>query len=539
MNYLSWRPASRLTTPSNYIGATRLRLGARLRCAMLGGDDDPDKPESVPLLANGGTQPRPRSRQIGCRLASLLALLACACIPLCRPAGGMASSGPPAQYRTAWRANAVAAAETALLPTLRHTTGPILLTILTAATEDWQLGVSAALHGLPLVVVGLGQLSWKASQATGAGTAAAYLTPKIAAFPLIQRALRVLHLVAPKAHVLVLDGLDTVVANAPSPLALAPDTVLVSGECNSWPKCYYGRYLARDASHAQCVRSGTCYANSGAYAGRPATLLRFVGALQEELAAIDHNLSSSPAERGNDQAALHRLYAGARNDAGQPPLHIRVDSRSELSLNLYECNGPLYHRYFPDIEECHAVNYDPLKAMAAVRGGIGVGDSRPLIVHANGNHARMMWSPKLTPVLRPLVRRTGALLAHPVLLVDETGASASTLARVLGTAAEGAANATAAEAGAAASWLAAASEGFCRPTNDGDAGDCLHGEQGNWKLQAAEKRTWAAAVSTCLRHCRSCGRCQVRLAAFSQGCNPTQASLQPHTTQLAAHPFGR
>ena len=218
------------------IGATRLRLGARLRCAMLGGDDDPDKPESVPLLANGGTQPRPRSRQIGCRLASLLALLACACIPLCRPAGGMASSGPPAQYRTAWRANAVAAAETALLPTLRHTTGPILLTILTAATEDWQLGVSAALHGLPLVVVGLGQLSWKASQATGAGTAAAYLTPKIAAFPLIQRALRVLHLVAPKAHVLVLDGLDTVVANAPSPLALAPDTVLVSGECNSWPK---------------------------------------------------------------------------------------------------------------------------------------------------------------------------------------------------------------------------------------------------------------------------------------------------------------
>ena len=189
-----------------------------------------------------------------------------------------------------------------------------------------------------------------------------------------------------------------------------------------------------------------------------------------------------------------------------------MDSRSELSLNLYECNGPLYHRYFPDIEECHAVNYDPLKAMAAVQGGIGVGDSRPLIVHANGNHARMMWSPKLTPVLRPLVRRTGALLAHPVLLIDETGASASTLARVLGTAAEGAANATAAEAGAAASWLAAASEGFCRPTNDGDAGDCRHGEQGNWKLQAAEKRTWAAAVSTCMRHYRCCGRCQVRLA---------------------------
>ena len=107
---------------------------------------------------------------------------------------------------------------------------------------------------------------------------------------------------------------------------------------------------------------------------------------------------------------------------------------------------------------------------------------------------------------------------------------------MLGTAAEGAANATAAEAGAAASWLAAASEGFCRPTNDGDAGDCLHGEQGNWKLQAAEKRTWAAAVSTCLRHCRSCGRCQVLLAAFSQGCNPTGASLQPHT-QLSLQPI--
>ena len=427
------------------------------------------------------------------------------------------------------RPDVTAAAEAALLPVIRRTSGPVLLTVLTSVTEDWRLGVSAALRGLPLIIVGLGLPSWDPSN-----------QKENMRLPLMRRALRIVDAVAPDAKVLVLDGMDTVVANAPvlAKQSLPADTVLVSGECNSWPKCYYQQYVDRDPGHATCARErGACYANSGAFFGRSAALLKLVSALQSELRALDQNASSSPAERSNDQAALHRLYA--RGGHAGLSLQLRVDSENEQSLNLWACRGPRLTRYYPDIEQCHEREWDPLAEMRAVRSGVRIGSSRPLVVHANGDHGRMMWSSKLTGVLRPLVRPRGVILEHPVLLVQRKGATVSTLGQVLATASAPSrpprspspANATSAPTmhPEVEAWLAVASAGHCGPTTEGDPGDCGSGHRGTWPLVGEERRTWAGAAAACLRRCHRCLRCRfVSISLWSQDCSWYAACSKRH-----------
>ena len=93
----------------------------------------------------------------------------------------------------------------ALAPILRvHSTpghrlavdAPIILAVATSATENWPLGLSAALHGLPLAVVGLGQPGWS------------WTTGNAGKLPLLRAALQQLHKLAPHRAVVVADATD-------------------------------------------------------------------------------------------------------------------------------------------------------------------------------------------------------------------------------------------------------------------------------------------------------------------------------------------
>ena len=63
---------------------------------------------------------------------------------------------------------------------------PIILAVATSVDENWPLGLSAALHGLPLAVVGLGQPGWS------------WTTGNAGKLPLLRAALQQLHKLAPQ-----------------------------------------------------------------------------------------------------------------------------------------------------------------------------------------------------------------------------------------------------------------------------------------------------------------------------------------------------
>lgn len=408
------------------------------------------------------------------------------------------------------------AASAALLPLLERSSRIVLLTVMSSVREDWMLGVSAALHGIPIVIAGLGA-DEQAISILG-GSFGSWRTA------LTRTALHAVHAVAPAATVVVLDGMDTVVSNAPT-AHLAGNTrgrdVLVSAECNSWPKCFENEYLQRDPAHAECLRSGgACYANIGVMQGRSAALLLLLDAMQVELDAAARNRSASAGDR-QEQAALHRLYLRGKSAPGG--VRVRVDRANELALNLWACRGKNKRSgYWPGIEQCHARSHNPLALIRRGEGGgFDVRGSRPLVLHSNGDHGRMHWSPVLNPLLQRLVRRCRscrpALPEHPVLLVSLNGSSLSSLARVLATAATAGARVAQPQASfikgheapyeaAAARWLRDARHGYCAPTTAGDAGDCKRGESGTWSLKSEQARTWAGAAAECLRRCDGCPR---------------------------------
>ena len=65
----------------------------------------------------------------------------------------------------------------------------------------------------------------------------------------------------------------------PTQERLGNATILVGGECNSWPVCYLNDYPS-DSSVGRCLKTspGICFPNGGAQIGRAAPLLRFIDA---------------------------------------------------------------------------------------------------------------------------------------------------------------------------------------------------------------------------------------------------------------------
>ena len=127
---------------------------------------------------------------------------------------------------------------------------PVLVTYLTDVPADWALGLSAAKHGYPLVLVGHGR-RW--SSFTGR-------------LPGLSRAVQIIDALAvggKHAHILAVDGADTAVINSAASAmpairaaqahGAAESTVLVNAECNSAPGCYISMY-ARDKLHQACLQ---------------------------------------------------------------------------------------------------------------------------------------------------------------------------------------------------------------------------------------------------------------------------------------------
>ncbi|EOD11229.1 hypothetical protein EMIHUDRAFT_257487, partial [Emiliania huxleyi CCMP1516] len=145
----------------------------------------------------------------------------------------------------------------------------IILAFATALPPDWLLGPSAAKFDFPLVLLGLGQ------QLGGMGNA---VREK---FYAVARAAALLRRLAPRAAVIVVDAWDTMVVNgvtASTETLLRRvsrgDRQLLSGECNSWPRCYRPLLAADDAGRRCLGQPGAlCFGNSGAYAASAAALV--------------------------------------------------------------------------------------------------------------------------------------------------------------------------------------------------------------------------------------------------------------------------
>jgi hypothetical protein len=109
----------------------------------------------------------------------------------------------------------------------------VIATFATALPPEWWLGASASLFGIPLVVIGLGKPWGGMSKAV------------IKKFYAVRRAAQLLRRLVPSAAILVCDAWDVMVINGVTPAVLPllgqlgrGERMLVSGECNSWPRCY-------------------------------------------------------------------------------------------------------------------------------------------------------------------------------------------------------------------------------------------------------------------------------------------------------------
>lgn len=298
-----------------------------------------------------------------------------------------------------WLASTTNATHGATIAVLAYLTDP-------ASLRPWVLGLSAAAHRVPLVVAGHG-MRW-----SGAGVK----------LPAARRAVQALqpHLPA-EAAIIFADGSDTAIANPPSGAAVAAlmattrsrsAAVLVAGECNSWPVCYRSMY-ARHAAHRRCVASGSpaCYPNSGLYAGSASSLLDFLAALSSRAA----DARMQPPERGDDQAALHRLYlsgggvssdgvssSGGSSNGGDGAksiarVGIAVDEARAVFGGLHACKGSGAPRTLRikgiAFSLCHNGAHEPLRDLTRNGSAVALGPEgsplRPLLLHASGNHDRL------------------------------------------------------------------------------------------------------------------------------------------------------
>ena len=269
---------------------------------------------------------------------------------------------------------------------------PVMLSYSTAPSSHWLLGLSAARHGAPLVVAGLGRSKWP-WHAGGRKK-----------LPGSRRALQLISAVRPSARVLSTDTGDLLIANAltrrhrrllEGELSSNPRLVLIGAECSSWPVCYREPYLA-DAALRQCFTSrAACFANSGVLLARAETLLDYYSLWAAQIAESRSSSSrDSRAERGNDQAAVHRLLLN--RSMHEPRLIQRLDTDHLVSLQLWECAGPTRSKLGP-FQKCHERRHVPLAGLHAESNGRVVryrdtpsADAQyPFLVHSNGKHFAM------------------------------------------------------------------------------------------------------------------------------------------------------
>ncbi|KAL1523585.1 hypothetical protein AB1Y20_018521 [Prymnesium parvum] len=306
----------------------------------------------------------------------------------------------------------------------RAAQGPFVLTYATEIPQPWMLGRTAALHGLPLVVAGLGMPGWNWWEGVVIQKTA---SPR--------RAAQLVQSLVGDVPLALVDSGDVLVVNRPSGtqrrgLDRMGRTVLVGGECNSWPICYLPWYEA-DADGRRCLEArGACMPNGGVTIARSSTLIDFLRAWR--VAGEATLASSNAAERGNDQSALHHLYA---NRSKFPSLTIHVDWASRFSLQLWTCKGgakggPLRRPRGGPFEYCHHATHEPLRRVAVSADGteVAFNESRearggraqhPIFIHSNGYHFRLK-----DPVFAPMLARQDErqlptqLFDQPVLLVE-------------------------------------------------------------------------------------------------------------------------
>ena len=327
--------------------------------------------------------------------------------------------------------------------------GPPPIAVLTYATElpvDWLLGASAARLRVPLVLVGLGSPHDRSRLFTHKYTA-------------LLRAARVLADAWPATALVLSDAWDVVMANAldRSPAARRAvdavrrsERVLLSTECNSWPRCYR-ELFATDAGLRRCLGSAgrTCFVNGGLWMGSARTLssamipelLRRMGAPLRGVGCTRDYRTPCRIENEYDQAVLNRMLLGRDSlRAAAPPsraVSLHVDSRSSVFLSLFSCAGPTFRAIGSHgAEYCHVRNHTPLERVRVRADGVAYRDAPrgdeaelPLFIHTNGHQeaGRRLSLPAFAPLREALAPLSEEELRAPVLLV---GAAACNLTRL-------------------------------------------------------------------------------------------------------------
>lgn len=304
-------------------------------------------------------------------------------------------------------------------------TSVIVFTYMTDLPQPWILGLSAALHGVPLVIAGHG-MRWDGT--TG---------QKI---PASRRVAQILHSLHPRATVIYADGSDTAINDSPQRIRpLLPrlwenvthlnESILVSGECGSWPKCYKKQY-EKVAAYRSCrAVSHACYPNTGAYLGKPLAIMRLLSELQK-FAQLGDGV-----EHGDDQAAANRLLL-----SNTPKVDMVVDYQSEIFVSLYGCKHPTIRTFYKNWTLCHDGSFDPLRRIQrkvdnrltfdTSKANNRSSRSQPFLLHANGIHDRLAKayfgihsSPanvgaKWRSLLLPSQEAVDRAFRHPVLMID-------------------------------------------------------------------------------------------------------------------------
>jgi len=303
---------------------------------------------------------------------------------------------------------------------------PIVLTYNTNPAEKWLLGITAALHGLPLVLIGEGQI-WHGGGGDKLGAAAT--------------ALERIHALSPRSPVIFGDGSDTVVSNPVTTRVnqvlqglVERDEVLFASECGSFPMCYKGEYNGNgkaQATHQQCrKRSKTCFPNSGLYAGSSSMLLKL-------LPRADHLVRTmGGAEQREDQAAVHRLVLSNS-------LPINIDEGNQVFFTMRPCRYMLTRMIpsplNPDLMMMFCYykehdGYEPFKRISrngsmVVLRGWQKQSQYPLVFHANGWHNRLKF---VQPVNLDELFQNEVLLEYPVLLLNASHTNESCYQDTLG-----------------------------------------------------------------------------------------------------------
>ena len=297
-------------------------------------------------------------------------------------------------------------------PELQHAP-VILLTYLTDVSINWLLGLTAAAHRVPLVVMGRGR-RWIGIRGKLWGFA---------------RAAQLLSRVARHAAILTLDGSDTFVANPLSAtarllvhsIAHSRNAMLLVTECNAWPTTKYGRCRNSkfDAleQHRACKAAGwpACYTNSGAFVASGPSIVRVVGAMLGSWTEVEEHLT--------DQYSLQEVY---RFQASHN-VSIDVDGASEVMASLSVCR---HHGRGASLN-CFDEPWDPtthLRVANVVGGAPGVSEitlslanttRRPFVFHSNGDpEFERINCTALQPAWAALLARRGELLGYRIVALD-------------------------------------------------------------------------------------------------------------------------